>query len=114
MGSYERPIPRDKNHPDYKQTPCFIYKDNDVLVEALNQAKALTNTVEITDSLPVGLKNIEENLAVPDEVHQEFKNKIMLACLFEATMEKLPRKIDPARPMYRFQREYGISEKQRR
>lgn len=110
---YERPKPLDENHPDYQKTPCLIYKDNNVLVQGMDQAKVLTNTVTISSSLPDQLKELEENLALPKDLHNDFERRTKLSSLLEATQEKLPRYINPERPMFKYIREYGVREERR-
>ena len=42
----------DSSHPDWHEKPCLFYRDHNVLVEGMDQAKFFTNTVQIEDGLP--------------------------------------------------------------
>lgn len=42
----------DASHPDWQEKPCLFYRDNNVLVQGLDQAKFFTNTIQLEDGLP--------------------------------------------------------------
>lgn len=104
---YPKPVEHDETHPLWKPRVCLTYKDDNVLLEGLNQAKILTNTVQVQEGLP-------ERLAFK-ELKKDFnslvKNAILSSNVFDAEQKKLPRPKDPLRPAFNFRRPYGISEK---
>lgn len=103
---YTKPPALNENHPKWKARPCLTFKDDNVLLEGLNQAKLLTNTVEIQEGLP-------ENFVLPElseEINQLVKEIILASHVFDGEQVKLPRVIDPLRPAFKFRRSYGISE----
>lgn len=103
---YTKPPPLDETHPKWKARPCLTYKDDNVLLEGLNQAKILTNTVEVQEGLPDVITLPE----LPKEIHK-LTNRIILAShVFDGEQVKLPPIKDPLRPAFKFRREYGISE----
>ncbi|XP_018335000.1 uncharacterized protein LOC108743894 [Agrilus planipennis] len=69
-----------KTHPNWHEKICYTYKDDNVLLEGLNQAKIITKTVEIKEGLPDNftLKNATE------DVHKKVKNIIFNSHLFDA------------------------------
>lgn len=106
VGMYTKPQPLDENHPKWKARPCLTFKDDNVLLEGLNQAKVLTNTVEIQNGLPETIKLPELSKEI-----NKIANRIILAShVFDGEQVKLPRIVDPLRPAFKFRRSYGISE----
>ncbi|EEB17229.1 mitochondrial 50S ribosomal protein L37, putative [Pediculus humanus corporis] len=89
--------------------PCFMYKDDQVLLEGLKQAKVLTNTIDYNE-LPEKIVELEKSFKLTEEVHSNVKRKILLSCLLESTQTKLPKRKDPLRPAWNFPRDYGISD----
>lgn len=104
---YPKQQEQDETHPLWKSRICLTYKDNNVLLEGLNQAKILTNTIQTQEGLPERL--------VFKELKRDFntlvKNAILSSNVFDAEQKKLPRPKDPLRPAFKFRRPYGISEK---
>ena len=47
-----QPVSQDITHPNWKDNPCLMYEDNDLLVEGLPQAQVITNTVVFENTLP--------------------------------------------------------------
>lgn len=105
VGYKPKPIPLDSTHPNWHDRILLTYKDNNVLLEGLSQAKILTNTVELKDDLPksVVLKNIKE-------IDKRVKEIILTSHLFDAEQKKLPKLKDPNRPAWNFPRVYGITQ----
>ncbi|KAK6638557.1 hypothetical protein RUM43_006824 [Polyplax serrata] len=107
VGTYDKILPFDENHPDYKTEPCYKYMDRNVLLEGTQQAQVLTNTIAVKE-FPEHMDKFSKNLKLPDNIHSEVQKRIMLSCVFEATQQKLPKKKDPFRPAWVFPRDYGI------
>lgn len=102
-----KPLPTPiEQHPNWHDRICHTYKDNNVLLEGLEQAKVLTKTVQIGEGLPeqLTLKNSSK------EIDNKVKRVIMHSHLFDAEQKKLPKIKDPMRPAFNFPRVYGISE----
>jgi large subunit ribosomal protein L37 len=62
-----RPIPHDHTHPLYHERICHMYRDHNVLLKGLDQAKVLTKTVEIRTGLPVEIENLVGIQHLPDQ-----------------------------------------------
>ncbi|XP_012251357.2 39S ribosomal protein L37, mitochondrial [Athalia rosae] len=106
-----KPHPVNNSHPDWQDTPCLSYRDDNVLLEGENQAMVLTKTVLIANELPETVNNLMID-------HNEQVNKLVLRALhtshiFDAHQELLPKRKDPARPAWVFPREYGITDLRR-
>ncbi|KAG8279681.1 39S ribosomal protein L37, mitochondrial [Homalodisca vitripennis] len=68
VGLAPRPVPKDENHPLYKEQPCFFYRDHSVLLEGLPQALALTNTVQLeADILPPRIQKLVDQVQLPNQ-----------------------------------------------
>lgn len=103
---YTKLPPLDETHPKWKTRPCLTFKDDNVLLEGLNQAKILTNTVEIQNGLP-------ETYDLPElsrEINAAANTVVLTSHVFEGEQVLLPKIIDPLRPAHNFRRVYGISE----
>ncbi|KAJ8948101.1 hypothetical protein NQ318_008454 [Aromia moschata] len=109
IGYKDKPVPLDENHPNWHNRPLLSYRDNNVLLEGLTQAKILTNTVQLKDGLPerISLKNFT------DGENNHIKSIILQSHVFDAEQKKLPKIKDPERPAWNFPRSYGITQKRR-
>lgn len=106
----DKPVVFDETHPDWHKKPLLHFKDENVLLEGLNQAKTLTRTIELQDGLPksIELKDISREKEI-------FAKQIVKNCqLFDAEQVKLPKIKDPSRPYHTFARVYGISQNRRK
>ncbi|XP_071453933.1 large ribosomal subunit protein mL37 [Hetaerina americana] len=107
-------VPEDDEtlHPFWNPRPCYLYKNHSSLLEGLDQAKSLTNTVEIEDGLPSKLQALAEK--VNNDLNEDLaKRCIWTSHVFDATQQKLPKLHDPERPAWIFPRAYGIVDKRR-
>ena len=52
------PIKNDETHPNWHDSPCRMYEDNDLLIEGVPQAKILTKTIQIGEQLPDRIENL--------------------------------------------------------
>ncbi|XP_046740405.1 39S ribosomal protein L37, mitochondrial [Diprion similis] len=101
------PVPNDKTHPNWKEKPCLSYRDHNVLLEGVEQAKVLTKTVEIVEGLPESVNNL---ITEHDErVEQLVLRVVQNSTIYDAYQERLPKPTDPERPGFIFPRPYGIS-----
>ncbi|KAI5643082.1 hypothetical protein NE865_04804 [Phthorimaea operculella] len=112
VGMYERPIPLDENHPDYKEKPCYTLRHTNVLLEGLAQAQVLTKTVIAHDKLPQTVEDLAE-IPAPKGIHENVKKAILSANVFDCEQKKLPKIKDPERPAYNFPRILGITDRRR-
>nr|XP_022909733.1 39S ribosomal protein L37, mitochondrial [Onthophagus taurus] len=106
IGFIPKPLPLDETHPNWHERICYTYNNNNVLLEGLNQAKILTNTVEVKSGLPdnLVLKDVERNF------NSKMREIIRYSHIFDAEQQKLPKIKDPLRPAFNFPRVYGITE----
>ncbi|CAG9860222.1 unnamed protein product [Phyllotreta striolata] len=109
IGERDLPQPLDETHPNWHETPLFKVGNNNVLLEGLNQAQIVTNSVKIADDLPNKI-NVE---ALPKSVDKVMKSIIMQSHVFDAEQKTLPKIKDPERPAWNFPRIYGISQERR-
>ncbi|XP_044263303.1 39S ribosomal protein L37, mitochondrial [Tribolium madens] len=105
VGFKTPPIAFDNTHPNWHDRILLTYKDNNVLLDGLKQAKILTNTVELKEDLP---KSTE--LKIKKEIDNKVKEIILSSHVFDAEQQKLPKLKDPERPAWNFPRVYGITQ----
>lgn len=67
VGMAPKKIEYNENHPLYKEKLCYIYRDGSVLLEGLQQALVLTNTIQVSDELPFKVDNLVENELLPNQ-----------------------------------------------
>lgn len=48
----------DTSHPSWKETPCLVNRDHNVLIGGLDQAKIFTNSVETKERLPSQIESL--------------------------------------------------------
>lgn len=113
VGPYELPLPLDKNHPEYKDRPCYTLKNTNVLLEGISQAQVLTKTIIAEDKLPPKIEELAE-VQAPKSVHDNVKKSILSANVFDCEQKKLPKIKDPQRPAYNFPRILGITDRRRK
>ncbi|XP_057341344.1 39S ribosomal protein L37, mitochondrial [Microplitis mediator] len=105
---YPRPIPMDETHPGWKERPCLKLNTNDLLVMGTDQAQVLTKTLLVKDGLP---DKIEESIKdTSEEVNKIVERIVYASNIFDAHQEKLPKRIDPARPAFGLPRDYGLTD----
>jgi len=101
----QQPLPENWNNQ-----PCYLFKDENVLLEGVAQAQALLNTLKV-DGYPEKVEDFIHKTSIPTSVDKNLQQSILNACVFDAEQTKLRRKIkDPERPAYNFPRVYGISD----
>ncbi|KAK9877513.1 hypothetical protein WA026_018622 [Henosepilachna vigintioctopunctata] len=105
VGFKPKAVEFDKTHPNWHDEVLLTYKDNDVLLEGLNQAQVLTNSVTIQEGIPkkYSLQSISK------ELRKHCKNIILGAHVYDAEQQKLPKRKDPERPAWNFPRDYKIT-----
>lgn len=113
VGPYEKPIPIDENHPDYKERPCYTLKNTNVLLEGISQAQVLTKSLIVEGKLPSKIEELAE-LPAPSTIHENIKKAILSANVFDCEQKKLPKIKDAVRPAYNFPRILGISDRRRK
>ncbi|XP_054258974.1 39S ribosomal protein L37, mitochondrial [Macrosteles quadrilineatus] len=110
VGLAPKPLLKDENHPMYKEQPCYIHHDGSVLMEGMQQALVLTNTVQLeTDKLPEQIEALIDKVKLKDQ-DSLVKRCIKTSCLYDAEQKKLAIRKDPERPAWIFPRDYGITE----
>ncbi|XP_050428661.1 39S ribosomal protein L37, mitochondrial [Adelges cooleyi] len=112
VGPCELPQKKDHTHPLWNDDPCFVYRDKDVLVHGLDQAKVFTNTVEPDNALPQHVQELYGAYKIPNQ-DERVQKIISASVLFDAVQEKLPIKKDKERPAWKYPRDYGVPAKRR-
>lgn len=112
VGPYEPQIPLDKNHPDYKEQPCYTLKSTNVLLEGISQAQVLTKTIIAENKLPPKIEELAQ-VPAPSAIHENIKKAILSANVFDCEQKKLPKIKDAERPAYNFPRILGITDRRR-
>lgn len=90
------PVNEITDHPNYHHVPCKIFNTMTRLIKhaGLDQAKVLTNSVQVEDGLP---KRLTEKIAeVPNivkvkESEEMMKDILLESRVFDATQKKLPK-----------------------
>jgi uncharacterized alpha-E superfamily protein len=54
-----------------KNEPCYLYEDNNLLVQGLPQAQKITKTIIFNNVLPRSIESITQD--VPKETHELIK-----------------------------------------
>ncbi|KAL1460784.1 hypothetical protein WDU94_012734 [Cyamophila willieti] len=101
---------KNESHPDFKPTSCFMFGDTNVPVEGLDQAKVLTNTVEVEQDLPEQILKLKQENPVSDMIHKIVQKSLLSALVYDGVQDKLPLEKDPNRPAFRLPRTYGITD----
>ena len=65
---WSNPEPQDRSNSEWKENPCLLFEDDELLVEGMIQAQRLTKTAVVENSLPPSIGKLVESL--PDEVHE--------------------------------------------
>lgn len=112
VGPVKLPPKLNNNHPLWRDDPCLVYGDHNVLVHGLEQAKFFTNSIEPEPGLPQHLNELYEAYKLPNQ-DEHVRRIITASLLFDAVQEKLPIRKDPKRPAWKFPRDYGIPDKRR-
>ena len=94
----------DHTHPNWHDKTILTYRDNNVLLKGLQQAKILTNTVELKQGLP------DFTLKSTKQIDRRVKEIILTSHVFDAEQKILPKVKDPERPAWNFPRVYGITQ----
>lgn len=106
IGYGNKHVAYDETHPNYHVRRLLTYNDNNILLEGLQQAKALTKTVQLKEGLP-------ESVCLNDlskEINRYCKKIILNSHIFDAEQKKLPKIKDPERPAFNLPRVYGITQ----
>ncbi|XP_046402014.1 39S ribosomal protein L37, mitochondrial isoform X2 [Ischnura elegans] len=106
------PVEDESYNPMWNPRPCYLYKNHSSLLEGLDQAKRLTNTVEIEEGLPSKFQLLMDK-SNPELDEKLVKRCIMSSHVFDATQQKLPKLHNPEKPTWVFPRVYGIVDKRR-
>lgn len=103
-------IKLEETHANWHDRICHTYKDENVLLEGLTQAKFITKTIEPEAGLPSKFQLQKVGRVVNEKVQKI----ILTSHLFDAEQQKLPKIKDPERPAWNFPRTYGITERRRK
>jgi len=113
VGLAPKLVEKDENHPLYKEQPCYMYHDGSVLLEGLQQAMILTNTVQLeSNKLPEQIQSLIDKVKLENQDSLVIRC-IQTSCLYDAEQKKLPIRKDPERPAWNFPRDYGITEERK-
>ncbi|XP_012276239.1 39S ribosomal protein L37, mitochondrial [Orussus abietinus] len=101
------PLPHNRNHPNWSNTPCFTYKEQNALLEGVAQAQILTKTIIIENDLPQKIKDLKED--TKEKIDNIVQRIIRNSTMFDAHQELLPKLKNPDKPMFVFPRVYGLT-----
>ncbi|XP_073812355.1 mitochondrial ribosomal protein L37 [Musca autumnalis] len=101
-----------KNSSQWNGQSCYVYGNDNVLLEGLPQAQRLTNTVLIP-GLPQVLQDSIANMKVQSNVERNFQFAVMNAGIFDAEQTLLPRIRNMDRPAFKYPRMFGPSYQRR-
>lgn len=108
IGQLPPEVQLDENHPLYKQEPCYVYGDRNVLLEGVRQAQVLLNTV-VYDELPLKVQERVDKTKIPAQLDRSMQQSVLAALVFDTEQVKTTLLKDPERPAFKFPRVYGIS-----
>ncbi|KAK7605452.1 hypothetical protein V9T40_007310 [Parthenolecanium corni] len=111
-GIRKLPPKLDSSHPNWKETPCLVNRDHNVLVGGLNQAKIFTNSVETKEGLPSQIESLYDADTVDKHI-ELVQMAFASALVYDTTQLRLPVRKDPERPAWVFPREYGITDQRK-
>ncbi|XP_001662478.2 39S ribosomal protein L37, mitochondrial [Aedes aegypti] len=112
VGQLPPEVQLDENHPLYKQEPCYLYGDRNILLEGTRQAQVLLNTA-IYDELPLKVEERLDRTKIPTQLDRSMQQSVLAALVFDTEQVKVGIVKDPERPAYKFPRVYGISNERR-
>lgn len=112
IGPAELPLEQNNTHPLWHDDPCFVYSDHNVLVRGIDQAKVFTNSIEPAPGLPQYFNELYEAYKLPNQ-DEHIQRIVTASIMYDAVQMKLPIRKDPARPAWKFPRDYGIPDKRR-
>lgn len=106
------PPAEDETHPNWHKEPCFLYGNENVLLEGLQQAQVLTNTVAV-NNFPSKIEKSIDEMKVSHHVGANIYQAIMASHVYDSERVKLPKVKLPDRPQINLPRVYGISRERR-
>jgi len=109
---FEIPLPLDNKHPEFKETPLYIYKDSNVLVQGIPQAQVLLKTLAF-DKLPDSIMEMFANQKLPTDIERSMHQSVLVSHLLDAEQKKTAKIVNPLRPMRPYPRNYGITEQRK-
>ncbi|XP_053698104.1 39S ribosomal protein L37, mitochondrial [Sabethes cyaneus] len=112
LGQLPPEVKWDQNHPLYKQEPCYLYGDKNVLLEGVRQAQVLLNTV-VYDELPLKIEERLEKMKIPAQLDRSMQQSVLAALVFDTEQVKTAVVKVPERPAFKLPRNYGISNERR-
>ncbi|XP_076457537.1 large ribosomal subunit protein mL37-like isoform X2 [Babylonia areolata] len=95
---------------NYNEDPAFVCTPNLCIHQGVKQAASLAKA-QVFHGLPPAVDTILQSIQPSDLTNTLLQRYIMLAQYWNTTREKLPRRIDPRKPGWRFQTQYGIPAK---
>lgn len=105
VGLHEKPIEFDQTHPDWHDEVCYFNRDNNVVLLGVEQAKNITNCVQIEEGLPYDVENVK----ITPEQNEKICSAILSSHVYDPEQKLLPKRKDPLRPAWVFPRDYGIT-----
>lgn len=103
----------DETHPNWNAKEAYIFSDQNVLLEGLQQAQVITKSI-VTNNLPTQLNNAIDNLKIPEIIDKSMQEAVLMSHLLDAEQQKLRKIKDPLRPAFVFPRVLGISDSRKR
>ncbi|XP_013119071.2 large ribosomal subunit protein mL37 [Stomoxys calcitrans] len=99
----------DETNYQWHQQKCYVYSNENVLLEGMSQAQVLTKTIRV-NGLPKPLTDMLANLSLPSTIDQNILQSILASTLLDAEQVVLPKIKSDERPAFNFPRQYGISQ----
>lgn len=110
---FEKPLPLDNKHPEFKETPLYVYNDSNVLVQGIPQAQVLLKTLAF-DKLPDTIMETFTNQKLPADIERSMHQSVLVSHLLDAEQKKTVKIVNPLRPMRPYPRNYGITEQRKK
>jgi len=109
---FEKPLPLDERHPEYKEIPLYLYNDSNVLVQGIPQAQVLLKTL-VFDKLPDTIMETFTNQKLPTDIERSMHQSVLVSHLLDAEQQKTAKIVNPLRPMRPYPRNWGITEQRK-
>lgn len=95
---------------NYNEDPAFVCTPQLCMHQGVKQAACLAKA-QVFQGLPPAIDSIMQSVQLPDLTNTLLQRYIMQAQYWNTTKERLPKRIDPRKPGWKFKPQYGIPAK---
>ncbi|KAK7105825.1 large ribosomal subunit protein mL37-like isoform X2 [Littorina saxatilis] len=95
---------------NYNEEPAFVCTPRICIHQGVKQAASLAKA-QVFEGLPPSVNRLVDTVDIDETIELVLQRSIMQAQYWNPTKEKLPKRIDPRKPGWKFQAKYGIPAK---